>query len=193
MARIRILRPNVSQQEAVELLAPPGPSGYLRDKIFGRLQSVAEFYVPFRLFQVEISNRGISQRRIFALDVIAGSLDLYEFETLPEGHDIDYVATRNYAEATLSDEQATEILIAKVQRILYLRGFFRLRNLRISAHAVPGDFHIPYWIGFRGHGERARVVEIDALRRRAEGAKVRGLLCDWLNAVHAGNCGSPGP
>jgi hypothetical protein len=187
MARIRILRPNVSQQEAVELLCPAGPSGYLRDKVFGRLQSVAEFYVPFRLFQVEIFNRGISQQRIFALDVVVGSLDLYEFETLPAAHDIDYVATRNYAEAMLPDEQAAEILILKVQRILYLRGFFRLRNLRISAAAVPGDFHIPYWIGFRGHGARARVVAFDALRRRAEGAKVKGLVCDWLNAVHAGN------
>jgi hypothetical protein len=187
MARIRILRPNVSQQEALELLRPTGPSGFLRDKILGRLQSVAEFYVPFRLFQVEISNRGVSQHRIFALDVVAGSLDLYEFESLPEAQDIDYVATRNYAEAILSEEQAAELLISKVQRILYLRGFFRLRNLRISADAVPGDFHVPYWVGFRGHGTRARVVVFDALRRRAEGAKVRGLLRDWLNAVHAAN------
>jgi hypothetical protein len=87
----------------------------------------------------------------------------------------------------LSEEQASEILVAKVQRILYLRGFFRLRNLRVSAHAVPGDFHIPYWVGFRGHGSRARVVVLDALRRRAEGAKVKGLLRDWLNAVHSEN------
>jgi hypothetical protein len=187
MARIRILRPNVSRDEAVEFFRAPGPSGYLRDKVFGRLQSVAEFYIPFRLFQVEISNRGVSQQRIFALDVVAGSLDLYEFETLPEAYDIDYIATRNYADEMLSEEQASEILVAKVQRILYLRGFFRLRNLRVSAHAVPGDFHIPYWVGFRGHGSRARVVVLDALRRRAEGAKVKGLLRDWLNAVHSEN------
>ena len=187
MARIRILRPNVSQQEAVEFFSPPGPSGYLRDKIFGRLQSVAEFYVPFRLFQVEISNRGVIQRRIFALDVVAGSLDLYEFETLPEAPEIDYVATRNHAEARLSEKQAGEILVAKVQRILYLRGFFRLRNLLISPDAVPGDFYIPYWVGFRGHGSRARVAVLDALRRRIEGAKVKGLLRDWLSAVHEGN------
>ncbi len=167
------------------MLSPPGPSGYLRDRVFGRLQSVAEFYVPFRLFQVEISNQGVSQQRIFALDVVAGSLDLYEFQTLPEARDIDYVTTRNYAEAILSEEQAAEILIVKVQRILYLRGFFRLRNLRISATAVPGDFHIPYWVGFRGHGARAKVFVFDAVRRRIEGAKVKGLLRDWLNAVHA--------
>lgn len=183
MARIRILRPNVSKEEAVEFFSPPGPSRYLRDKAFGRLQSVAEFYVPFRLFQVEIFNRGDRQQRLFGLDAVTGLLDLYEFESLPGAEDTAYIMTRNHPEAILEEERVAELLVAKVQHILYLRGFFRLRNLRISADAVPGEFYIPYWVGFRGRGVRASVVVLDALRRRVEGAKVKSLLRDWLTAV----------
>ena len=82
MARIRSLRPNVTREEATEQFSS-GMFDFLRDTTFGPLRSVADFYIPFRLFQIEILNGGKRDLRIFGLDAVNGSLDLYHFEQLP--------------------------------------------------------------------------------------------------------------
>ncbi len=82
MARIRSLRPNVTREEATEHFSS-GLFDFLRETTFGPLHSVADFYIPFRLFQVEILNGGKRDQRIFGLDAVNGSLDLYHFEQLP--------------------------------------------------------------------------------------------------------------
>ena len=94
-----------------------------------------------------------------------------------------YIETPNHSEPLLDEAEATKIVIAKVHRLLFSTGFFRVRNLRISAKPVAGEIYVPYWVGFRGRGVRARFVVMDAVRRKMEGAKVRHLLQAWLTSI----------
>jgi hypothetical protein len=182
MARIRSLRPNVTREEATEQFSS-GLGDILRTTAFGPLKSVADFFIPFQLFQVEILNGGKRDQRVFGLDAVNGSLDLYHFEQLPGERDVIYLETRNCSEPLLDEAEAKKILTAKVQRLLFSTGFFRVRDLRISSEPVAGEIYIPYWVGFRGRGPRARFAVMDAVRRKMEGAKVRHLLQAWLTAV----------
>jgi hypothetical protein len=183
MARIRSLKPNVTRDEATEQFSRDRILGPLRNAAFGPLRSVAEFYIPFHLFQVEVVNRGRRDLRIFGLDAVNGSLDLYHFEQLPGPEDVTCLETRNCVPAVLDDALGKELIVAKVRRLLFSTGFFRIRDLCISAEPIPGEIHIPYWVGFRGHGVRARCAVLDAVRRRPEGAKVRRLLENWLTSL----------
>jgi hypothetical protein len=182
MARIRSLKPNVTREEATEQFSS-GMLDFLRETTFGPLRSVADFYIPFRIFQVEIHNGGKRDRRIFGLDAVNGSLDLYHFEQLPDERELTYLETRNCSDALLGETEANKIIQAKVQRLLFSTGFFRVRNLQIIAELVAGEIYVPYWVGFRGRGMRARLAVIDAVRRRPEGAKVRQLLQTWLTSI----------
>ena len=83
----------------------------------------------------------------------------------------------------MDEAEARKIVVTKVQRLLFSTGFFRVRNLQISAEPVAGEIYIPYWVGFRGRGVRARFVVMDAVRRKMEGAKVRHLLQAWLTSI----------
>ena len=184
MARIRSLKTNVTREEAMRQFSS-GMFDFLRETTFGPLRSVADFYIPFRLFQIEILNGGRRDQRIFGLDAVNGSLDLYQFEQLPGERELTYMETRNCAEALLGEAEANQIVIAKVQRLLFSTGFFRMRNLQITAEPVAGEIYVPYWVGFRGRGLRARLAVIDAVRRKLEGARVRQLLRTWLTSIRA--------
>jgi hypothetical protein len=183
MARIRSLKPNVTRDEAIEQLTGNGVAGLFRNAVFGPLRSVAEFYVPFQLFQVEIVNGGKREQRILGLDAVNGALDLFHFEQLPGSGEVIFLESRNCAQAILDQAVAQDLTIAKVRRVLFTAGFFRIRDLRISAQPVPGELYVPYWVGFRGRGMRARFAVLDAVRRRVEGAKVRRLLEQWLTTA----------
>jgi len=74
MTRIQSLRPNVTREEAVQQFSG-GAHGRLREVWSGPVRSVADFYIPFRIFEVEISNGGKKDRRILGLDAVTGSLD----------------------------------------------------------------------------------------------------------------------
>ena len=183
MARIRSLKANVTREEAMQQFSS-GMFDFLRETTSGPLRSVADFYIPFRLFQIEILNGGRRDQRIFGLDAVNGSLDLYHFEQLPGERELTYMETRNCSEVLLGEE-GNQIVIAKVQRLLFSTGFFRVRNLQITAEPVAGEIYVPYWVGFRGRGSRARLAVIDAVRRKPEGAKVRQLLRAWLTSIRA--------
>ncbi len=62
MSEIRSLKPNVTRDQAIRQFSLPVPSSLLRDAALGRLRSVAELYIPFRLFRVNIVNRGVSEK-----------------------------------------------------------------------------------------------------------------------------------
>ncbi len=182
MPRIRTLKPNVTREEATQQFSS-GVLNILRETVYGPLRSVADFYIPFQLFQIEILNSGKRDQRIFGLDAVNGSLDLYYFEQLPGEREVVYLETRNYAEVLLDDSDAQTIVLAKVQRLLFSTGFFRIRNLRISAQPIAGEIYVPYWVGFRGRRIGVRFAVIDAVRRKPEGAKVRQLLRTWLTSI----------
>jgi hypothetical protein len=182
MARIRTLRPNVTREEATEYFSS-GLGDILRTTVSGPLKSVADFFIPFRLFQVEIVNSGKREQRIFGLDAVNGSLDLYGFDQLPDEREVVYLETRNHSEPLLDEAEAGKIAVTKVQRLLFSRGFFRVRSLAIKAEPVAGEIYVPYWVGFRGRGAQARFVVMDAVRRKMEGGKVRHLLQAWLTSI----------
>src|SRR6185312_472334 len=100
MARIRCLRPNVTREEATEQFSS-GLADILRTTASGPLKSVADFYIPFQLFQVEILNGGKRDQRIFGLDAVNGSLDLYRFDQLPGESEVVYLETHNSSEPLL--------------------------------------------------------------------------------------------
>lgn len=179
MTNIRVLRPNVTREEAVKQFSG-GLAGPMRNLLSGPLRSVADFYIPFRVFEVEINNAGKKDRRILGLDSVTGSLDPYYFENLPSRDQIEELETRNRVDANLDPVRARQIVTTKIQRILFTRGFFRIRNLTISINPAPQEIHIPYWVGFRGHGTSANFEVIDAVRRQPEGARVRRMLEEWL-------------
>ena len=181
MTRIHTLKPNVTREEAIQQFSPQGPLSLLRNSVFGPLRSVAELYIPFRLFTVEIVNRGFPEQRVVALDLVNGTLDLYQFEKTPAEHEIICLETRNCPAVQIADDAAAELAVARLRRIFYTKGFFRLRDLRISAVPIGEILYMPYWIAFRGSDARARVTVIDAVRRRIEGAKMRRLVEEWLS------------
>lgn len=152
----------------------------MREFTLGKLRSVADAYLPFLLFRVRILNRGQLEERLFGLDGVSASLDLYQFERIPDDREMIFLETRNCLQARLTHAQAGPLLAAKIQRLIYSRGFFQARDLSISHEAVPVELHIPYWLGFRGANETARLSVIDAVRRRPEGAKVRAIFENWL-------------
>jgi hypothetical protein len=174
---IRSLKPNVTRSEAVAALE----GGWARRWRPGRrLRSVAEAYVPFRLYEVEIENKAGAARRWFGLEAVTGMLDLYGFDTPPVEDDLVVVETRNRLEAALGEQPARCALEDKVRRLLFQGGFFRARRPSIRAIRAEGEFHVPYWIGFYPAGDGVRLRVQDAVRRRIEGAKARVLFESWL-------------
>ena len=182
MASVRSLKPNVTREQAILQFSSTGIPRWFRNAAFGPLRSVAELYVPFRLFQVQIVNRGQADERLIALDALAGTLDPFHFDHVPQEAETITVETRNCPHAQLDDALAAELVVAKLRRFLYGRGFFRMQGLQITATPISRDLHIPYWLGFRGSNGRARVAVIDAVRRRFEGAKMRRLVEAWLTS-----------
>jgi hypothetical protein len=180
MTRIRSLKPNVTREQAVEQFSASGVAKLFRNGFFGPLRSVAEFYVPFRLFRARIVNGGATDENLVALEVVTGALDLFKFDHVPDESETLHIETRNCAVPGLENERATELLVAKLRRVLYSRGFFRMRGLSITATALADELFVPYWLGFRGSGDDARVSVIDAVRRRPEGAKLRRLVEHWI-------------
>ena len=180
MAAIRTLKPNLTRDAAVLQFNSSGLLAVFRNLLHGPLRSVAELYIPFRLFRVRIVNRGIPEERLVAIDAVTGTLDLFQFDHLPTAAEWITLETLNCPSAKLPNTTAADLLVAKLRRVLYSRGFFKMRDLEISATPIPEELHIPYWIGFRGTNECARVAVLDAVRRRPEGAKMRRLVEEWL-------------
>jgi hypothetical protein len=76
---IRSLRPNVSRDEAIRTFTASGPAFLYWKLRSGSLQRIADAYVPFRIYLVNFSVRGVQRTHHFALDAVDGSFDLFEF------------------------------------------------------------------------------------------------------------------
>src|SRR5579862_3427328 len=121
--KIRSLRPNVTRDEAIRFFRPSGLTKLVGNVVSGQLRSVAEGYIPFHLFRVTIVNRGKSETSVLGLDAVRGSLDPYRFAHAPTENETVRVETRNCLPASLELDQAQELLVAKVRRLLYGKGF----------------------------------------------------------------------
>ena len=110
-----------------------------RGLLFGPLRSVGDIYVPFRLFQVDVTNAGKQDSYFMALEAVHGNLDLYHFDQIPSSSEVTVLETRNCPAAELDDTVATHLVIEKFRRVLFRRGLFRLRGLQVSALSVSNS------------------------------------------------------
>src|SRR4051812_31614015 len=143
---IRSLQPNVSRSEAVQHFT--GGTFRLSDWFRGPVHSIAELYIPCRLFQITIRNSGKVDRSIFGLDAVQGVMDLYSFASPPPPEDLIFLQSRNVIPASLDPKEAKELLLAKVRRLVFTRGFFRMRDVKFEADEIPGEICIPFWVAF---------------------------------------------
>jgi hypothetical protein len=180
MPTIHTLKPNVTREQAIRQFSS-GLPGWLRHATLGPLRLLAVVYIPFRLFQIDITNHGHTETRLLGVDAITGSLDPYDFERERDSTKLILIGTRNSLAPRLNERCAAQMAVDKTRRILFSRGFFRMRALKIVATYASETWYVPYWVAFHGANSKASVSVIDAVRRRFEGAKVRTLLQDWLN------------
>jgi hypothetical protein len=176
---IRVLKPNVTQEQALRVFSATGVSGLYWRIRSGPLQRIADVYVPYFLFRVKCGN---ARPRLFAMDAVDGSLDLFEFPRVPEEGEFQAFRDRNGIKPALSQDQAADLLRDKALRIIFQQGFFRLRDARLEISFVPCELHLPYWLGFYGREGSVRCRVMDAVRRRIEGAKASAFFEHWLAA-----------
>ena len=144
------------------------------------LRSIADLYIPFRLYRVSIQRGNTFDTRWMALDLIFGGLDPFTFDTAPAVDAIEVISNRNHPLPLLEDSAARHILTTKIQRVLFQSGFFRMRNLDIELQPTIEELHMPYWVGFFGAKEKASIQILDATRRVMEGGKFRRFVQEWL-------------
>jgi hypothetical protein len=179
MNRISSLKPNVTREEA-ERLFTAGLWNTLRTRLRGGVQKLGDLYIPYRFFQVTVQSVGRRQQTVFAIDAVQGTLDLFEFPAMPEASSLTWVETRNVLPISLGPSENRDRIVAKVRRLVFTQGFFKVRGLAIDAGLIPGEIHVPYWVCFRGTTKRASISVIDAVRRRPEGARLRQMVEEWL-------------
>src|SRR5579872_2576652 len=176
---IEALKPNVSQSDALRKFSAAGPVGLLRNLRLGPLQRIAEVYVPFHVYRVNYNLGREPQSRLFAIDAVEGSLDLFEFPSPPTQDQLARIETRNALPTNLGDEQSQELLREKVLRVIFQQGFFKLRDAHLTIEHIPLELHLAYWLAFYGR-DTVRCRVLDATRNRIEGAKATALFETWL-------------
>lgn len=181
-ATIVALRPNATQEDAVREFSSHGLSSMYWRMTAGRLQSIAEAYVPYQFYEVTYVMARAPHTRLFAMDAVDGSLDLFEFPKLPDARQLVTTETRNRVEPSLSACAADELLRGKALRVIFQQGFFKVRDASLHFVRFPDIVHLPYWLGFYASGQIVRCRVMDAVRRRIEGAKASAFFEQWLAA-----------
>jgi hypothetical protein len=178
---ILALKPNVTQQEALQAFSATGlPNLYWRVR-GGPLRRIAEAYVPYSFYRVNYNMGKAPHSSLFAMDAVNGSLDLFIFPSVPAGDQLVTVQTRNRLKPALERQHAQNLLRDKVLRAIFQQGFFKVRDLNLEIIPEPAELHIPYWLAFYGNRVlRCRVM--DAVRRRIEGTKASQFFEQWLAA-----------
>lgn len=182
VSTIRVLKANVTQEEAVRTFRSGGFSAAYWRIRSGPLQRIADAYVPFWVYRVRYVIGRAPKTRFFALDAVRGTLDLFEFPRVPREDELFTVETRNRLVPRLKQSAAEELLRMKVLRVLFQQGFFKLRALTVEIERVPLELHLPYWLAFYGSNGTAKCRVMDAVRRRIEGAKASSFFEEWLAA-----------
>src|SRR6266581_7915098 len=104
---IRVLKPNVTQEEALRAFSAAGLSALYWRVRSGPLRRIADVYVPYFLFRVKCGN---ARPRLFAMDAVDGSLDLFEFPRIPDDRELLSCDGHNRLKAALTEEHAVELL-----------------------------------------------------------------------------------
>jgi len=120
----------------------------------GPLRRIADAYVPYFLYRVKYAGAPV---RLFAIDAVDGSLDLFEFPRIPVERELLEMEGRNRLKATLTTERAVELLRDKVLRVISSRVFSNARRPS-GDHACALQLHLPYWLGFHERAGAVRCV-----------------------------------
>jgi hypothetical protein len=176
------LRANVTQEDAVREFSSRRLSSMYWRMTAGRLQRIAEAYVPYQFYEVSYVMARAPLKRLFAMDVVDGSLDLFEFPQLPSPQQLVTTETRNCVESSLPTGAADKLLREKALRVVFQQGFFKVRETSLKFVRLPDIVHLPYWLGFYSSGAIVRCRVMDAVRRRIEGAKASAFFEQWLAA-----------
>ncbi len=179
-ASIQVLKFRLSETDALQKFSALGPTALLRNLRLGPLQRIAQVYVPFYLYRVDYDFAREHQSRVFAIDVVEGSLDLFEFPAPPNQSELAHVETRNALPENLTEKAAEELLREKVLRIIFQQGFFKLRDANLMIKRIPLELHLSYWLAFYGRNTICCRV-LDATRNRIEGSKASALFENWLS------------
>jgi hypothetical protein len=178
---IQTLKPNVTQQEALRTFSGLGPSTLYWRMRSGPLRRIADVYVPYSLYRVQYNLGRAAHATLFAVDAVNGSLDLFTFPRIPAREDLISIHTRNRLAPSLPQPIAEALLRQKVLRVIFQRGFFKVRDLQLEMELQALELHVPYWLGFYGNAA-ARCRVLNAVRRCMEGAKASALFESWLAA-----------
>jgi hypothetical protein len=176
------LAPNVSEQQALRVLRGRGLSAFPCRAFYGPLRRIATAYVPFSLYRVELQDGRERQTRFMAIDQVEGILDLYEFPDALKPGELVKVVTPNTLAATLPEASSCSLLRVKLLRLIFQKGFFRVRKPRLQLERLETQFNVPFWIGLYGEDGSLRCRVLDAVRRRMEGDKAVALFEQWLAA-----------
>jgi hypothetical protein len=176
---IHALKPNVTQEEAVRAFSGAGVSALYWRMRSGPLRRIADAYVPYYLYRVKYAGAPV---RLFAIDAVDGSLDLFEFPRIPMDRELLALDGRNRLQATLTEGRAAELLRDKVLRVIFQQGFFKIRDAHLEITPVRCELHLPYWLGFHERDGSVHCRVMDAVRRRMEGAKASAFFEQWLAA-----------
>jgi hypothetical protein len=176
------LRPNVTEQEAFQMFLGSGLGALYMRTMRGPLQRLAAAYVPYRLYRVEYDLGRTHNSRTFGLDQVNGSLDLFEFKSVPRADQLIPLESRNILPAHITGEQADTALREKSLRTIFQKSFFQVRDLALHIEPLADAFCMPYWLGFYGTDGTLRCRVMDAVRRRMEGSKAAALFEAWLTA-----------
>ena len=176
---IHALKPNVTQEEAVRAFSGAGASALYWRMRSGPLRRIADAYVPYYLYRVKYAG---ARARLFAIDAVDGSLDLFEFPRIPAELELLALDGRNRLQATLTEERAAELLRDKVLRVIFQQGFFKIRDAHLEIAPARCELHLPYWLGFHERDGLVHCRVMDAVRRRMEGAKASAFFEQWLAA-----------
>jgi hypothetical protein len=171
---ITSIKSNTSREEAVAKFC-----GRFSELRRGRLRIVADFYIPYRFFQLEWNDGRSSTGAILAADAVTGKLDLIQFDRLPEDEQRMTLDTAMVAEKRVNEEEAYRLIRESMTRSIFMKGFFKLSrvNVKIELAAI---LHIPYWIGVYERDGRARIEIVNAMHGRLEGAKLREIVAEWF-------------
>jgi hypothetical protein len=177
---IRSLQPAVERKVALRKLSPAGPSGILCRWTMGKFLGLGEIYIPYRLYHVKIHDHRMQSSRLLAVDALSAALDPFEFSGPPTQDRCRDIETRNHLPARLAEAETGASVLAKVRRLLFSEGFFRLAKPVISAELLESELYVPYWAGFYGEEKSVGIVMLDAIRGTIEGGKATHSVKAWL-------------
>lgn len=171
---ITAVKPDITREQAVAKLR-----GGLSRLRHGRLRVAADFYIPYRFFQMTWGAGRRKTDTILAADAVTGKFDLIQFDQLPADGERMRVETSMFAQERVGEEEAYRLVRERMMRLVFMKGFFKLSRVNVEIN-LAASLHLPYWVGVYERQGRAHLEIINAMQGRFEGAKLREIVAEWF-------------